>query len=173
MAVKSNPGTTETVLGVSRLTQLDDGSLSVDTCRMAHWHRMAHMKETPMNSLKQSVSGSISNVMRTMIMQVDKGKDVTYLILKEESRVTTSVAPIHFLVLVSLPPSCSHPCKQHKHSPISYHYSPLISKERERDFYRLVECNTWRSKPLRQACSINFCIWEMEGIMLGSEKRRW
>lgn len=33
----------------------------------------------------------------------------TYLILKLDSSVNTSVAPIHFLVLTSLPPSCSAP----------------------------------------------------------------
>lgn len=95
------------------------------------------MKETSLNSFKQSVSGSNSNVIRTMVMNVDKGKDVTYLILKEERRVTTSVAPIHFLVLVSLPPSCSHPFRQYKHNPISYQYSHFIfrDKERERDYF--------------------------------------
>lgn len=34
----------------------------------------------------------------------------TYFILKLDSSVNTSVAPIHFLVLTSLPPSCSAPC---------------------------------------------------------------
>lgn len=35
----------------------------------------------------------------------------THLILKDESKVTTSVAPIHFLVFHSFPPNCSHPWK--------------------------------------------------------------
>lgn len=43
-----------------------------------------------------------------------------YLILSEDKTVTTSVAPIHFRVLESFPPSWSQPCKSkpwcHAHS---------------------------------------------------------
>ncbi len=37
------------------------------------------------------------------------GCDLTYLILRDDKVATISVAPIHLVVLTTLPPSCSHP----------------------------------------------------------------
>ena len=54
---------------------------------------------------------------------------LTHLILMEARKVTISVAPIHFLVLWSFPPSCSLPCASNPRS----HAASIIRCSREMD----------------------------------------
>ena len=56
------------------------------------------------------VSHNMTMLYGTLILSVSSFKYITYFDLRHDNKATTSVAPIHFLVFLTVPPSCSLPC---------------------------------------------------------------